>query len=58
MVNLVFTYPAIHIIESRYNQEEKRVISEKQVMDKLLELCYKKGVSPEEIMDANEIKFN
>jgi flagellar motor component MotA len=58
LINGVFTYPAVHILESRYNQEEKRVVSEKQVMDKLLELCYKQGISPEEIMDAREIYFN
>jgi flagellar motor component MotA len=57
LVNLIFVYPAIYVLESRYNHEEKRVISEKQVMDKLLELCYKQGITPEEIMDAGEIHF-
>jgi flagellar motor component MotA len=57
LVNMVFILPAIHVLEKRYNQEEKRVISEKQVMDKLLELCYKQGITPEDIMDATEIRF-
>jgi len=56
-INLIFVYPAISILEVRYNTEEKTVISEKQVIDKLLELCYKQGISPEEIVNANEISF-
>jgi hypothetical protein len=56
-INLVGIYPAINILETRYNLEEKRVISEKQVIDKLLELCYKQGISPDEIIDADEISF-
>jgi len=57
LVNLVFIGPAIDILESRQNADVKTMISEKQVMDKLLELCYKQGVSPEEILDASEISF-
>ena len=56
-INLAFIYPAIYILETRYNAEEKRVISEKQVMDKLMELCYKQGITPEEILEATEINF-
>ena len=55
--NLVFVYPAIFILTSRYNEEERRVISEKQVMDKLMELCHKQGITPEEIMEAHEVYF-
>ena len=57
VINAAFVYPAIHILENRYNMEEKRVISEKQVVDKLLELCYRQGISPEEVIDAGEISF-
>jgi len=57
LINMVFIYPAIEILESRHDAEVKTVISEKQVVDKLLELCYKQGVSPEEILDASEISF-
>ena len=57
LINVVFINPAIDILESRYNADVKFVISEKQVMDKLLELCYKQGVSPEEIIEASEISF-
>lgn len=57
-INLILINPAIHILEARYNAEEKRVISEKQVIDKLMELCYKQGISPEEILDADEIHLN
>ena len=57
IVNLVFIYPAIHILQNRENSETVKVISEKLVVDKLLELCYKKGISPEEILDADEISF-
>jgi len=57
IANLVFINPAIDMLESRHNVDVKTVISEKQVMDKLLELCYKQGVSPEEILDASEISF-
>ena len=56
-INLIFIYPAINVLQTRYNTEEKRVISEKQVIDKLLELCYKQGITPEEILDAHEISF-
>ena len=57
LINAVFINPAISILESRYNADVKSMISEKQVMDKLLELCYKQGVSPEEIIGASEISF-
>ena len=57
IINLVFIYPAIHILKNRENSETARVISEKLVVDKLLELCYKKGISPEEILDAEDISL-
>jgi len=57
-INLAFINPAIDILETRHNAEVKTMISEKQVMDKLLELCYKQGVSPEEILEAGEISFS
>jgi len=56
-INLVFYNPAISMLESRHNAEVKTVISEKQVIDKLLELSYKQGITPEEILEANEIAF-
>ena len=58
VANLVFIYPAIHILKQRENSESVKVISEKLVVDKLLELCYKKGISPEEILEAEDISFN
>lgn len=57
LINLILVYPAINVLETRYNVEERTVISEKQVIDKLLELCYRQGVSPEEILNAREIHF-
>ena len=57
IANLVFIYPAIHILKHRENSESVKVISEKLVVDKLLELCYKKGISPEEILEADDISF-
>jgi len=57
LINLVFFHPAIIILENRRNEAEKIVISEKQVIDKLLELCYRQGITPEEIMNAEEIGF-
>lgn len=56
-LNLIIINPAIDILQTKYNNEEKTVISERQIIDKLLELCYRQGVSPEEILDANEIHF-
>ena len=56
-INLVFIYPAIHILKHRENSEIAPIISEKLVVDKLLELCHKKGISPEEILNAEEINF-
>ena len=58
VINLVFFLPAIHILNYRENSEATKVISEKLVVDKLLELCYKKGISPEEILEAEDISFN
>ena len=58
IANLVFIHPAIHILKHRENSESVKVISEKLVVDKLLELCYKKGISPEEILEANDISLN
>jgi len=56
-INLMIL-PAIYILKNRPNLEPVSVlISEKQVIDKLLELCYKQGISPEEILDAKEIAF-
>jgi len=58
LINLALIYPAIHILENRPDPEPiSVVISEKQVIDKLLELCYKQGVPPEEILEAKEISF-
>ena len=58
MIILIFIQPAIHILKTRKAEEEKpSAISEKQVINKLLELCYKQGISPEEIINANEITF-
>ncbi|MCL2388043.1 MAG: hypothetical protein FWC89_10925 [Defluviitaleaceae bacterium] len=59
MINLVFILPAIHILQTRKPLEEKPVaINEKEVISKLLELCYKQGISPEEILNSNEITFH
>ena len=57
IINLAFIYPAIHILHNRENSEVAAVISEKLVVDKMLELCYKKGITPEEILDADDISF-
>ena len=57
IASLVFIYPAIHILKHRENSESVKVISEKLVVDKLLELCYKKGISPEEILEAEDVSF-
>ena len=56
-VNIILIQPAIYILESRYNAEEKKVISEKEITDKLFELCYKQGITPEEILESKEIHF-
>jgi hypothetical protein len=50
-------YPAIYLLEIRRNAEEKIVISEKQIIDKMLEMCYRQGITPEEILNAGEISF-
>ena len=57
IINLVFIYPAIYILKHRENIEPVKVISEKLIVDKLLELCHKKGISPEEILEADDISF-
>jgi len=54
---LIFIYPAQIILKNRVNIGEKRVISEKEVINKLLELCYKNNISPEEILEAEDISF-
>ncbi|MCL1883223.1 MAG: hypothetical protein FWF81_05650 [Defluviitaleaceae bacterium] len=57
MINMIFMYPAIHILKYRKDFEKKVTINEKEVVNKLLELCYKQGISPEDIINAKEIKF-
>jgi len=57
LINLIFIHPAIYILKSRLNTESPPVISEKQVVDKLLEMCYRQGISPEEVLNADEISF-
>jgi flagellar motor component MotA len=57
-INLVFIYPAIYMLRHRTPvNPTPAVISEKQVIDKLLQLCYKQGISPEEILQADEIEL-
>ncbi|MCL2500260.1 MAG: hypothetical protein FWE90_07975 [Defluviitaleaceae bacterium] len=55
--NLAIVFPVVHILEFRRNPEDKVVISERQVIDKMLELCYRQGITPEEILNASEISF-
>jgi len=55
---ILFIYPSLLILKKRINPEEKRVISEKEVINKLLELCYKQNISPEEILEAEGISFH
>lgn len=57
ILNLVFILPALHILKTRQNEEKPTVISEKEVINKMLELCYKQGIPPEEILGAKEINF-
>ncbi|MCL1877529.1 MAG: hypothetical protein FWF80_01590 [Defluviitaleaceae bacterium] len=57
MINLVLIIPAIHILKTRRNEEKAAHINERQVTNKLLELCYKQGITPEEILGAKEINF-
>ena len=57
---IIFFLPMIYVLKHRKNpgdKNEKAVISEKAVVNKLMELCYKQGVSPEEILEAEEIFF-
>lgn len=54
----MFIDPMIHLLEAHRNPAEKVVISEKEVVNKLLELCYKNGIAPEDIMSAEEISFH
>jgi hypothetical protein len=57
-LHIVLIYPSVYILKNRKTPEEKPVvISEKQVVSKLLELCYKQGISPEELLNAEEINF-
>ncbi|MCL2388042.1 MAG: hypothetical protein FWC89_10920 [Defluviitaleaceae bacterium] len=58
MINLVFILPAIYILKARQAAEAKLIsINEKEVVSKLLELCYKHDISPEEILNASEVTF-
>ncbi|MCL2604814.1 MAG: hypothetical protein FWD90_10075 [Defluviitaleaceae bacterium] len=57
LFNLMLVNPAVSLLESRHNAQVKTVISERQVIDKLLELCYRQGITPEEIINAAEISF-
>ena len=57
LINIIFVLPAIYILKHRKNPDDNAAITEKQVVDKLLELCHKQGLSPEEIMEADEINL-
>jgi len=60
MFKVIFFLPVIYVLKHRKNpgdKNEKAVISEKAVVNKLMEMCYKQGVSPEEILEAEEIFF-
>ena len=58
LLNLIFLLPAIHLLEKRKPADTVVVISEKEVINKLLEMCFKQGITPEEILEADEIKFD
>ena len=59
VINLIFNLPAIEILKTRKNPDEKEtlIISEKLVINKMLEMCYKQGITPEDVLNAEEIYF-
>jgi flagellar motor component MotA len=58
IINLIYILPAIHILKTRQNETQKPItINEREVINKLLELCYKQGIPPEQILNAEQINF-
>jgi len=57
-INAIFFWPGIFILKNRKNPGQTVTINEKMVLNKMLEMCYKQGITPEEILNADKIKFD
>jgi len=57
IINLAFIQPAIYILSHKHESEPAHIarIKDKEALDKLMQLCFEKGLTHEDIMDANEI---
>lgn len=60
LILLVFIYPAQYILQHQKEEEPARAvrIKEKAAVDKLLQLCFEKGLTSEDIINADEITLH
>ena len=61
-INLAFLCPAIYILEHKLDEETEKPAAkikdrDKEAVEKLLQLCFEKGLSHEDIMAADEISL-
>jgi flagellar motor component MotA len=59
IVNLLFIQPTIYVLKKRQTEEPARVarIRDKAAIDKLVQLCFEKGLTYEDIMEADDIQL-
>lgn len=59
LINMLLLNPAIYILKHRAEAEPARTarVKDKAAADKLLQLCFEKGLTFEEIMQAEEISL-
>jgi len=57
LINIAFIQPAIYILSHKHESEPSHIarIKDKEALDKLMQLCFEKGLTHEDIMDADEI---
>lgn len=59
-INLFMIDPAIYILGHKHEDEPAKIarIKDKEALDKLLQLCFEKGLTHEDIMNADEIMLH
>jgi len=57
LINIAFINPVIYILQHKHEDEPAKAarIKDKEALDKLMQLCFEKGLTHEDIMDADEI---
>lgn len=58
-INMALINPILYLLQHRKDAEPAKVarIKEKAAVDKLLQLCFEKGITLEEVMESDEIEL-